>query len=536
MIYVCIPVYNEAKTAGLVLWKVRQVFTAFQREYQLLVCDDGSTDGTTEVLSRYGRVLPMTVVTNTERQGYAKSLEALLRLALQRSDRPKRDCAITLHADFVHSPDSMEEMVKRIESGADLVVAEQIGRAKGATSRTMRWVRRMAPRLLQVPGVKDSVSGFLCLRLIALRQAFREHGEEALLTTDGWVANAELLARLIPQARRVETVGVTARYDLHARPSRVRPWSALVAAWKARPIVRAARTVSAALMLMALSLHLTLAGQGDSTGSAKSADSTKPADSMKSASALLGPGAAVPTPGEPAPPDAVPFPMGEHLRYQAKFGIFSVGEATLDVVGRDTVRGEDAVHFRFHIHGGALWYHLDQTMESWVGRTDFRSRRFIQDTEERGKKRFKRYDIFPDSGYYREDEQDSTRATVADPLDDMAFIYWVRTVPLVVGHRYEYTRYFRPDRNPVIVQVIKKEEIEVADHKFQAIVIKPIIPKGRGILAEDADARMWLSDDDRRLLLKLQSNFSFGTITMNLKEFSAPAPPPHLSPPPADSK
>jgi len=39
MIYVCVPVHNEASTVGLVLWKVRQVFTAFQREYQIIACD-----------------------------------------------------------------------------------------------------------------------------------------------------------------------------------------------------------------------------------------------------------------------------------------------------------------------------------------------------------------------------------------------------------------------------------------------------------------------------------------------------------------
>jgi len=53
MIYVCVPVHNEARTAGLVLWKVRQVFTDFSREYQLLVCDDGSSDGTADVLAAY---------------------------------------------------------------------------------------------------------------------------------------------------------------------------------------------------------------------------------------------------------------------------------------------------------------------------------------------------------------------------------------------------------------------------------------------------------------------------------------------------
>ena len=78
MIYVCIPVHNEVRTAGLVLWKVRQVFTAFPREYQLLVCDDASTDGTREMLASYAKVLPMTVITHRERRGYARTLEELL--------------------------------------------------------------------------------------------------------------------------------------------------------------------------------------------------------------------------------------------------------------------------------------------------------------------------------------------------------------------------------------------------------------------------------------------------------------------------
>src|SRR5438128_10732075 len=193
MIYVCVPVHNDASTAGLVLWKVRQVLTAFAREYQLLVLDDASTDDTREVLASYGKVLPMTIVTHGERRGYAASVEELLRLALQRTDRPKRDCAITLHADFVHNPDALDEMVKRLESGADLVVAEQLELA-GDVAWELRWARRWAPRLLRVAGVRDTVSGYLALRLALLRQALRAEATQPLLTTEGWPARAELVA------------------------------------------------------------------------------------------------------------------------------------------------------------------------------------------------------------------------------------------------------------------------------------------------------------------------------------------------------
>ncbi len=502
MIYVCVPVHNEARTAGLVLWKVRQVFTAFPREYELLVLDDASTDDTREVLASYAKVLPMTIVTHRERRGYARSLEELLRLALQRTDRPKRDCAITLHADFVHSPESMEDMVKHLESGADLVVAELVEQ-RGRVSRAQVLARRWTPRLLRVAGLRDTVSGFLALRLIVLRQALRRDTPQ-FLQTEGWCASAELVARLAPHARRLDTVPAAARYDLVQRPSRVKPWRQLLEAWRARSVIRAARTV-VAVLFMAVGLHA-------------QSDSAARRDSIRSDSTGV---ASHSDPATVTPAVAVPFPVGERLVYGARYGPFSVGTATMQVAGIDTIRGVETVHFVFLIDGGALWYHIHQNLESWVGRHDFRSRRFLNQTEEKGKAWERKFDIYPDSGFYREAGRDTTVQTVADPLDDAAFLYWIRTVPLEVGKRYEYRRYFRPERNPVIVEVLKRERVGVAGKKWDAIVVRPRIPNGGGIFAEKADARMWLSDDSLRIMLALQSKFSFGQVTLKLKEIDS---------------
>ena len=526
MIYVCVPVHNEASTVGLVLWKVRQVFTAFEREYQIIACDDGSDDGTRDVLASYARVLPLTVVTHKQREGYARSLEELLRLALQRTDRPKRDCAITLHADFVHPPEAMEEMVKRLESGADLVVAEQDKTVNGAPDESRpamaswpeRLVRRWAPRLLGVAGdVKDSISGFVALRLIVLRQATRAAPAAPLLTTDGWAANAELLARLGGHARRIEVVPSAARYDLKQRPSRTRLLPQLLSLWRSRAVIRSARSsggsstavVAAALLLGAAAAPL--AGQdtvcvGVIVNPTTTGASTAPMVS----------------PVRPVPVPVVRFPTGERLTFTAKYGLFTVGTAVMEVVGIDTVQRTEAVHIRFRITGGALWYHLDQTIESWVGRYDFRSRRFASVQDERDRHRERRYEILPDSGYYREEGRDTTFATVLDPLDDASFLYWIRSVPLELGKRYEYARYFRPDRNPVILEVLGREKVSVAGKKWNALVVRPRIPQGRGIFAEKSETRIWLSDDARRLVLAIQSNFSFGQVTLKLKDYVVP--------------
>lgn len=503
MIYVCVPIHNEASTAGLVLWKVRQVFTAFQREYQILACDDGSTDGTKGVLSSYARVLPLTIIAHRERLGYAKSLEELLRLALQRTDRPKRDCAITLHADFTHAPETMEEMVKRLESGADLVVAE-VDRTLGKQTWPERCARSLAPRLLPVAGIRDSVSGFTALRLIALRQATRPGGSgtDPLLTTEGWCANAELLTRLAPFARRIERVPTAARYDLKQRPSREKPWLQMLAAWRARGLLRRVRNSAAGAAVALALLTSGIAAQDTLHGNLPVAPSP------------------IPPPGP-----AVTFPTGERLTFQAKYGLFNVGTAVMEVMGLDTVRGTETVHIQFRISGGALWYHLDQTIESWVGRWDFRSRRYHSIQDERDRHRERRYEIYPDSGFYREVGQDTVFTTVAEPLDDASFLYWVRTVPLEIGKRYEYSRYFRPDLNPVIIEVLRRERVSVAGKKWQAIVVRPRIPRARGIFGEKSETRIWLSDDERRLVLAIQSNFSFGQVTLKLKEFAVPEQP-----------
>jgi glycosyltransferase involved in cell wall biosynthesis len=234
VIYICIPSYNEAPTVGLLLWKIRQVFSEFPREYQLIVVNDGSTDATAEVLEPYTRVLPLTVLTHPSRLGYAASVEASLRMAVERTDRPKRDCAVLMHADFAHGAEFLPELVKQIDSGADLVVAQP--KIEGETSRAFRLVRRAAPLLLRntvkVRGVSDIVSGYAAFRLVILRNAIRAQ-PGPLLTTDGWAANAELFTRAAQSARRIETVPAIERRDVRQRQSRLIPWDMARDLWRA---------------------------------------------------------------------------------------------------------------------------------------------------------------------------------------------------------------------------------------------------------------------------------------------------------------
>ncbi|MGH7665172.1 MAG: DUF3108 domain-containing protein [Gemmatimonadaceae bacterium] len=214
----------------------------------------------------------------------------------------------------------------------------------------------------------------------------------------------------------------------------------------------------------------------------------------------------------------VPFGVGERLEYDVKFGPIRVGSGSMEVEGIETVRGREAWHTRFRVKGGTFFYKVDDVLESWIDTESFESLRFVQDFQEGGRTREKRYEIFPDRAMYIEIGQDERQPSVQNPLDDGSFLYFIRTVPLEVGETYSYNRYFKPDRNPVTVRVLRRERIEVPAGTFDAIVVQPII-KAKGIFSEDGQAQIWLSDDDKRIMLQMKSKLSFGSLNLYLTSY-----------------
>ena len=225
------------------------------------------------------------------------------------------------------------------------------------------------------------------------------------------------------------------------------------------------------------------------------------------------------TGGSPAP-DSLPFGVGERFVYNAKLGFITLGQGAVEVLRREEYRGRDAFVFRFRLAAGNRFYRLDDQLESWTGVDGLVSLRLLKTLNENGKVRVRDELIYPDSGFVREVGRERTRPTVAEPLDDAAFIYWVRTVDLEVGRTYRFERYYRADRNPILVEVLGREEQELpGGRKVQCLVLHPVIGSGN-LMREKNDARLWLSDDERRIPVRIRTRQPFGTITLELKEMT----------------
>lgn len=232
------------------------------------------------------------------------------------------------------------------------------------------------------------------------------------------------------------------------------------------------------------------------------------------------------TPHRPVAP--VPFNVGERFDYEVRFGPVKVGTGHMEVTAREIVRGRDAWHTAFWVHGGTFFYEVNDVLESWIDVQTFSSLRFVQQLEEGSQDRERHFEIYPDRGYFIETKSVNGRMkegkeekTVDNPLDDGSFLFFIRTIPLKVGENYVFNRYFRPDRNPVRVRVLRRERITVPAGTFDAIVIQPVI-KTKGIFSENGRAEIWLSDDDKRMMLQLKSRLSFGSLNLFLRSYYSP--------------
>ena len=226
--------------------------------------------------------------------------------------------------------------------------------------------------------------------------------------------------------------------------------------------------------------------------------------------------------GTTTTPVSRPFGPGERLSYDVYFGALKVGTGSMEVRGIDTVRGRPAYHTAFQLNGGIPFYKVDDTFESWFATDDLASLRFNQDQNEGTKERQHRYEIYPERRTYDDlSDQEPEQPSVADPLDDGSFVYFVRTVPLEVGKTYEFQRYFKPDRNPVTIRVDRRERVKVPAGTFDAIVIQPVI-KTKGVFSESGHAELWISDDDRRVILQMKSQLSFGSLDLYLTNIARP--------------
>jgi Protein of unknown function (DUF3108) len=203
-----------------------------------------------------------------------------------------------------------------------------------------------------------------------------------------------------------------------------------------------------------------------------------------------------------------PFAVGETLRYDAKLGYFPVGTATAKVSRLAQERGEEAFVFAMTGAGGPPGYRVQFDLTSWVDSNEFNSLRFHRRLLQAGKVEEHEYLIVPDSARYREAGVPGDWVSPTEPLDELAFLYYLRTAPLKVGKSYSFARYFKTGYNPIQVTVTGRESVPLPNGPAPCLAVE--------VTTHGTSMRVWLTDDARRLPAQLELPLPFGVVTLQL--------------------
>ena len=204
-----------------------------------------------------------------------------------------------------------------------------------------------------------------------------------------------------------------------------------------------------------------------------------------------------------------PFSVGETLRYEARLGYFPVGTAEVSVTRMVQERGSEAFEFAMAGEGGPpgwrgeLQSHLSCRYPG-VRITPV-SPRMVQagKVDEHGISS-SRLRPLPGRGGLGD------WMAPSQPLDELAFLYFLRTAPLQVGKTYSLQRYFKTGYNPIQVRV-RRESCAMPNGSSTSCLAVEVSSRGQTM-------RVWFTDDKQRLPAQAEIPLPFGSVTLSLVE------------------
>lgn len=243
--------------------------------------------------------------------------------------------------------------------------------------------------------------------------------------------------------------------------------------------------------------------------------------------ALTGTGAGIVAP-------AAPFRVGERLEYDLYVRRHRAGRAILEVESRETMDGIPAYRVTLDVEGGPFFFRIDDRKTSWIALRPFRSLRFRERLREGSGESRRTVELDHGAGVFRERRPASggRPAIRTGPLpeaavDELAFFYLLRVLPLEISETLELHRFYEREGNPIVVGVEGRRTVETPAGEFRVLVVRPVVP-AVAALAEDARAELLLSDDGRRMLVQVRSRTAVGSVTLRLRSYregAAPAGP-----------
>ena len=215
-----------------------------------------------------------------------------------------------------------------------------------------------------------------------------------------------------------------------------------------------------------------------------------------------------------------PFKVGESLKYSADFNLIRVGQAELYVNRLDKINDLDAYHVTFSANTTGLadqLFKIRDQIDIWMDKKDFFTHRLIKNINEGNYSN--KVDVKFD--YQKSIAKTKTKEISIDFMarDSFSMFYYLRTIPLNNNEVMSFSSYEGRRIVHYNLQMTGTEIVRTNIGTFKCKVIRPY-REGKNLFKNQGDLQIWISDDSKRLPVKIQIKMKYGSMTLLLKSVS----------------
>ncbi len=232
------------------------------------------------------------------------------------------------------------------------------------------------------------------------------------------------------------------------------------------------------------------------------------------------------------------FKPGEKLTFEISYGFVNAGEAVMEIdKNYQTINGRKCYDIRFYVNSSSSF--------EWVYKVRDFYRTYV-DAEGLFPWRFEQH--IKEGNYQRDfeaifDQQNLKAKTYTgdkDPKkfegefdipeytqDAMSAFYYARTFDygkMKEGDKISLQNFYKDKTYPLDVRYLGKETIEVPAGEFRCIKVEPLVQEG-GLFKSEGSIVVWMTDDERRMPVKVKTKVIIGSIDADLSEYSGLAGP-----------
>ena len=215
-----------------------------------------------------------------------------------------------------------------------------------------------------------------------------------------------------------------------------------------------------------------------------------------------------------------PFKIGESLQYHAEFNRVRVGEAELKVSGIEEINTIKSYHIIYVAKTKGLadrLFKIRDQIDIWIDKEGFFTHRLIKNINQGNYKN--KVDVRFD--YNKSIAKTSTKEISIDfkARDSFSLFYYLRTILLKENDIMSFSSFEGRRIVDYKLQIKGNEIIRTELGNITCTVIRPY-QEGGNLFKNQGDMQIWISNDEKRLPVKIQIKMKFGSMTLLLKKVS----------------